>query len=100
MQAIHQHWLRLFQMNRNVVLESELTCPSCGYKKTEVMPTDACQWFYECQQCHSTLKPQIGDEVFSSLSKPTITNVKESLKDVDELAHVTIEVNDGRSLSS
>jgi C4-type Zn-finger protein len=30
-----------------VILESTLTCPECGYAKTETMPTDACQWFYE-----------------------------------------------------
>lgn len=27
----------------------------------ELMPTDACQWFYECQQCHVVLKPLPGD---------------------------------------
>ncbi len=25
------------------------------------MPTDACQWFYECEQCHSVLKPLPGE---------------------------------------
>jgi len=25
------------------------------------MPTDACLWFYECQGCHSLLKPKTGD---------------------------------------
>ncbi|WP_442754481.1 GDCCVxC domain-containing (seleno)protein [Nitrosomonas communis] len=24
------------------------------------MPTDACQWFYECEQCHTVLKPKPG----------------------------------------
>ena len=28
-----------------IILESTLTCPSCGHKETETMPTDACQWF-------------------------------------------------------
>ena len=27
----------------------------------ETMPTDACQWFYECEQCHAVLKPKPGD---------------------------------------
>lgn len=45
----------------DVILESTLTCPSCGYAKTEIMPTDACQWFYECPQCHTVLKPKAGD---------------------------------------
>lgn len=45
----------------NVILESALVCPECGYRKTEPMPSDACQWFYECQGCHSLLKPKTGD---------------------------------------
>ncbi len=44
-----------------VILESTLTCPQCGHAKTETMPTDACQWFYECEQCHTVLKPKPGD---------------------------------------
>lgn len=42
-------------------LMSRLTCPHCGHSTTETMPTDACQWFYECEQCHEVLKPQPGD---------------------------------------
>ena len=41
-------------------LESTLTCPVCGHVKTERMPTDACQWFYECEGCHTLLKPLPG----------------------------------------
>ncbi|WP_449843656.1 GDCCVxC domain-containing (seleno)protein [Microbulbifer hainanensis] len=44
-----------------VQLHSEITCPHCGHKKTETMPTDACQWFYECERCHSLLEPRPGD---------------------------------------
>ena len=44
-----------------VILQSTLTCPNCGHAKTEIMPTDACQWFYECEQCHTVLKPKPGD---------------------------------------
>lgn len=43
------------------VLESTLTCPQCGVRHREVMPTDACQWFYECPACHALLRPQPGD---------------------------------------
>ncbi len=25
------------------------------------MPTDACQYFYECLHCHTLLKPKAGD---------------------------------------
>ena len=45
----------------NVVLESTITCPVCGACKAEVMPTDACQWFYECTACKTLLKPKAGD---------------------------------------
>ncbi len=44
-----------------VTLDSTLTCPSCGHQKAEQMPEDACQWFYECQQCHTVLNPKPGD---------------------------------------
>ncbi len=40
------------------VLESTLKCPECGHAKTETMPKDACQWFYECEQCHAMFKPK------------------------------------------
>ncbi|HER35078.1 MAG: hypothetical protein JXJ30_09350 [Halothiobacillaceae bacterium] len=42
-------------------LESTITCPHCGHSKTEVMPTDACQWFYECDDCQTLLRPKPGD---------------------------------------
>jgi len=44
-----------------VILKSEITCPNCGHKKVETMPTDACQFFYECKSCKSILKPEEGD---------------------------------------
>jgi hypothetical protein len=43
------------------VLKSILTCPHCGFQKEETMPTDSCQFFYECTNCHATLKPKKGD---------------------------------------
>ena len=33
-------------MTSNVILDSELTCPKCGHKKLETMPTDACRAVY------------------------------------------------------
>jgi len=42
-------------------LNSTITCPQCGFSKTEQMPTDACQWFYECSHCGRLLKPKPGD---------------------------------------
>lgn len=46
---------------KTVILDSELTCPECGYKEILKMPTDACQWFHECAGCHVLLKPKYGD---------------------------------------
>ncbi|SFT81221.1 hypothetical protein SAMN05216474_2477 [Lishizhenia tianjinensis] len=34
-----------------VELHSILTCPHCGHKKEEIMPIDACQYFYTCENC-------------------------------------------------
>ena len=45
----------------SVILQSTLTCPSCGTTKAEIMPTDACQYFYECTGCKTLLKPKAGD---------------------------------------
>jgi hypothetical protein len=44
-----------------VTLQSTITCPECGHVADETMPTDACQWFYECKSCHTVLKPLEGD---------------------------------------
>jgi hypothetical protein len=41
--------------------ESLLTCPECGHAKTELMPDDACLFFYECESCHALLRPKHGD---------------------------------------
>ncbi|MGB2818854.1 MAG: GDCCVxC domain-containing (seleno)protein [Burkholderiaceae bacterium] len=45
----------------SLVLQSTITCPRCGHVKTESMPTDACQWFYECEKCRTMLRPKHGD---------------------------------------
>ena len=45
----------------NLKLESMMTCPHCGFRKTETMPTNSCQVFYECQGCKVTLRPKTGD---------------------------------------
>lgn len=44
-----------------VALSSIITCPACKHKKHEIMPTDACVYFYECEHCKSRLKPLPGD---------------------------------------
>jgi hypothetical protein len=42
-------------------LQSTLTCPMCGVRTTETMPTNACQYFYDCPACGVLLKPKYGD---------------------------------------
>jgi hypothetical protein len=48
-------------MATTVLLNSTITCPACGFQKEEEMPTDACQYFYECESCKTRLKPLAGD---------------------------------------
>lgn len=43
------------------VMDSVLACPACGHTQRERMPADACQFFYECGQCHAVLRPKAGD---------------------------------------
>ncbi|MDP2226092.1 MAG: GDCCVxC domain-containing (seleno)protein [Moraxellaceae bacterium] len=43
------------------ILVSVLTCPHCGFAKQETMPTDACQYFYECSNCKVLLRPHPSD---------------------------------------
>ncbi|WP_038034461.1 GDCCVxC domain-containing (seleno)protein [Thermopetrobacter sp. TC1] len=63
------------------VLHSTITCPHCGHKKTETMPTDACQWFYECTGCGVLLKPKEGDCcVFCSYGDVPCPPVQEARK--------------------
>ena len=42
-------------------LNSTITCPHCSFKKTEIMSTNSCQYFYDCKQCKVLLKPKKGD---------------------------------------
>ncbi len=44
-----------------VKLKSTITCPKCNHSKEEEMPTNACQYFYECESCKAVLKPINND---------------------------------------
>ncbi|NCP48820.1 MAG: hypothetical protein GW850_06440 [Sphingomonadales bacterium] len=44
-----------------MLLQSKLKCPECGHEETETMPTDACQFFYDCKGCKTVLRPNAGD---------------------------------------
>ena len=62
-------------------LQSTITCPNCGSVKTETMPTDACQFFYNCASCGVRLKPKTGDCcVFCSYGDVPCPPVQEALE--------------------
>ncbi len=42
-------------------MQSEITCPKCGFKKMEIMPTDVCRLKYTCESCKAELFPKEGD---------------------------------------
>jgi hypothetical protein len=44
-----------------IVNSATITCPNCGAKTREQMPTDACQFFYTCPSCAARLRPLPGD---------------------------------------
>lgn len=44
-----------------VRLDSTITCPQCESLTPVRMPTDACQYFWECPACGALLKPHPGD---------------------------------------
>lgn len=43
------------------LLQSVITCPSCGHRTQETMPTNACLFFYDCTHCNARLKPKAGN---------------------------------------
>lgn len=42
-------------------LQSEITCPECGFKKAQTMPTEVCLISYVCEKCKSVINPKKGD---------------------------------------
>ncbi|WP_247296452.1 GDCCVxC domain-containing (seleno)protein [Bradyrhizobium sp. 87] len=64
-----------------MILNSTITCPKCGHAAAEVMPTDACQFFYDCKGCGERLKPLPGDCcVFCSFGNVRCPSVQENGK--------------------
>jgi hypothetical protein len=55
-------------MATEMTLQSTLTCPHCGHQVTETMPTNACQFFYDCAGCGELLRPNL---VTAACSVPT-----------------------------
>ena len=46
---------------KTYIAHSTLTCPKCGHAEKEEMPTDSCQFYYECNGCGELLRPLSGD---------------------------------------
>ena len=59
--ATAEFWRRSGRERGAVINESTITCPRCGAGRKEVMPTDNCQFFYECGACETLLRPKPGD---------------------------------------
>jgi hypothetical protein len=38
-----------------------IRCPACGVETEEVMPTDACRYFWDCPACTTVVRPRPGD---------------------------------------
>jgi hypothetical protein len=63
-------------------LRSTITCPNCGWQETETMPTDACQYYYDCKGCGILLRPKPRDCCvfcsYGSMPYPSIQETRES----------------------
>jgi hypothetical protein len=44
-----------------ITTQARITCPACGFSKTETMPRNACRRFYRCDRCGTLLTPRVGD---------------------------------------
>ena len=44
-----------------VEVRSTIVCPGCGHREREIVPEDACQYFYKCKACGALMKPKSGD---------------------------------------
>jgi hypothetical protein len=44
-----------------IELVSKITCPICRQETCAAMPTDACRYFFTCDQCGTALRPLTGD---------------------------------------
>ncbi|WP_441603997.1 MULTISPECIES: GDCCVxC domain-containing (seleno)protein [unclassified Dyella] len=46
---------------RTLILQSTVTCPLCGHRSQETMPTNYCWFFYDCPGCGEVVRPKAGD---------------------------------------
>ncbi|WP_286670460.1 GDCCVxC domain-containing (seleno)protein [Fodinibius salsisoli] len=47
--------------DKHIKLKSTISCPECRHESTETMPTNSCQYFWECPNCSEVLRPKEGD---------------------------------------
>jgi hypothetical protein len=47
--------------HRAIVFTATISCPRCRVSTTEMMPPNACQFFYACRGCGVVLRPKPGD---------------------------------------
>lgn len=66
-------------------LQSIITCPHCGHRQAETMPTDACQFYYDCKGCGALLRPEPGDCCvycsFGSVPCPPMQDAENAVSD-------------------
>ncbi len=48
-------------MENKIRTKANLACPICGKTQEVVMPSDSCQYFYECKFCKNRIKSKEGD---------------------------------------
>ncbi len=48
-------------VSQEVRTEATITCPLCGTRAREAMPTNACRRLYTCTGCGAMLKAKDGD---------------------------------------
>ncbi len=67
---------------KETILHSTITCPHCGFQKEEIMKEDSCQFFYECKNCNTILKPRKGDScVFCSYGSLPCPSVQKQIEE-------------------
>ncbi len=49
------------ETNLETITKATVTCPQCGFAQESEMPTDACQFFFQCVNCDAVLRPLDGD---------------------------------------
>lgn len=48
-------------LGRNLIMYSTVRCPNCGKRSHDLMPRNACVYFYHCLRCNAVFKPRNGD---------------------------------------